>query len=98
MRDIQAKSPHVRQKRYPCHAANKIKDHKKRAIIVNIGMRQAAIPAVRTIPVVELFTGHDKICKRKRHKSFQTETARWTQKIDYNQNNSIVLQKRKAVY
>lgn len=38
MRDIQAKSPHVRQKRYPCHAANKIKDHKKRAIIVNIGM------------------------------------------------------------
>ena len=86
MRDIQAKSPHVRQKRYPCHAANKIKDHKKRAIIVNIGMRKAAI------------TGHDKICKRKRHKSFQTETARWTQKIDYNQNNSIELQKRKAVY
>lgn len=39
MRDIQAKSPHVRQKRYRRHAANKIKDHKKRAIIVNIGMR-----------------------------------------------------------
>lgn len=98
MRDIQAKSPHARQKRYRRHAANKIKDHKKRAIIVNIGMRQAAIPAVRTIPVVALFTGQDKICKRERHKSFQTKTARWTQKIDYNQNNSIELQKRKAVY